>query len=443
MVNLNIQRRMFHMSIVVVVLLSLSVYPLYSGDDGQVSIDDLFNQPVDGEQDVMETGEELESADSDKDPQTEESVDLDALTTSPVIFNGSVSAGIGMGAGLSEWPGSTAADGNSFSDLMRYSGFYSTTAILSVDARPEPWLRFFSSVSISLDANAMVFNGPSINEVFIDYTFNDTFFFRVGRQGLTWGNGRLLGNPANLVSRVSEGVAVRGTIPTGSGTINGVVYSKVGWVNNPYLNIDPRTFAYAGQWESSMGPLAFSLSSHFKMNDDAEEDIGSVSSFSFGIGPFDLAADLVGHWDRANPTWKPAEWEALGQIFWENDNRSWSLLCEYLFDSSVESGFGHYAALGIRTPKLRGSGWQPTLRWKHAFQDNSGEIIAGISGSIAPNLNLAMGIPLVYGAPGTYYRNELSANWESDSGDIDDDESSIPVDNVLSLLLSISLNFSF
>ncbi len=425
--------------LVAMVLLVLWGHSLYSEDAGQISIDDLFNQPVEGEYNEDQTVIELESADT----QMEESVNLDALTTSPTVFSGSVSAGVGIGAGLIEWPGSNAAEGESFSDLMRYSGFYLTTAVLSLDARPEPYLRFYSSVSISLDADKMDFSGSDISEVFIDYTLKDTVFFRAGKQGITWGHGRLLENPANLVSRVSEGVAVRVTFPAGNGTFNGIVYSKEGWVNNPYPNIDPRTFAYAGQWESSMGPLAFSLSSHFKMKDDSEEDIGSASSISFGIGPFDLAADLVGHWNRENPSWIPVEWEALGQIFWENDSRSWSLLSEYMFDTSVGSGLGHYVSLGLKTPKFRASRWQPTMLWKHAFQDNSGEFVTGISGSIAPGLNLTMGIPVVYGYPGSYYRDKLVENLELDEKTIDEEERVIPIDNVVSLLFSITLSFSF
>ncbi len=289
----------------------------------------------------------------------------------------------------------------------------------------------------------MNFSGPDLNEVFVDYTLRETVFFRAGRQGLTWGHGRLLGNPANLVSRVSEGVAVRMTLPAGNGTLNGVVYSKEGWINNPYPNIDPRTFAYAGLWELSMGPLALSLSSHFKMKDDIKEDIGSATSISFGIGSFNIAADLVGHWNRTNPSWIPVEWEVLGQIFWENDSRSWSLLSEYLFDSSVGAGLGHYTSLGIKTPKFIGSRWQPTILWKHAFQDNSGEFVTGVSGSIAPGLNLTMGIPVVYGYPGSYYRDKLIENLESDENAFDEEERVIPIDNVVSLLISITLSFSF
>ena len=124
MVSLNLQSRRLTVFLIALVLLFLSGYPLYSEDTGQISIDDLFNQPAGDEQDDEQTAAELEIPDPDADPQAEESVNLDALTTSPTEFTGSVSTGIGIGAGLTEWPGSTAADGKSFSDLIGYSGFY-------------------------------------------------------------------------------------------------------------------------------------------------------------------------------------------------------------------------------------------------------------------------------------------------------------------------------
>jgi len=327
---------------------------------------------------------------------------------------------------------------------MRYSGFFKTTATVKLDARPEPYLRFYSSLQTSLNDDKMSFDPPAIKELFVDYTLADTVFFRAGLQSLTWGQGRLLGNPANLVSRVSDGVALRATLPAGPGTLNGVIYSKSSWLNAGYANHNPKAFGYAGQWETTTGPLSTALAGHFKVDDDAGQDIGGSASLSFPLGPVDAAADLVGHWARQNPAhppWKPAEWQAVGRLLWENSDRSWSILSEYQFDSTVEAGRGHYGALALKTPKLAGSDWRPALRWKHAFQDNSGEVVAGIGGTIAPQLKMSVGVPLIYGAPGTYYREALSENVTSVE-DEDQDEL-IPIDNVVTFLLSISLSFSF
>ncbi len=427
---------------------------------GQVGIDDLFSQPDSSTDDETGAGDAEAETDEEEKPDggaqdsTDESggaVDLDALTTSPVKFSGKVSAGVGAGAGIGRWPGESGAEGQSVRDLMRYSGFYNTTATFSVDARPEPYLRFYSSFEVSLDDDNMTFNGPSVKEVFIDYTLDDTVFFRAGRQALTWGQGRLLSNPANLVDRVSDGVALRCTAPAGPGTLSGVVYSKDSWINAEFAKYNPKAFGYAGQYEFSAGPLDLGLLGHFKMKDDAYEDIGAAATASFAVGPFDMAADFTGHWARPGEpgvvvgleAWQPADWQALGRLFWENDERSWSLLGEYEFDSTVAAWRGHYGALALRMPKLGGSSWRPALRWKHAFQDNSGEVLAGLDGTIAPKLKMSIGVPLIYGAPDTYYREALTEQVDGDNDGIEEEENLIPVDNVVSLLLTIRLSFSF
>ena len=396
-----------------------------------------------GESDEETPKEDREEVDTDESREESEEtggVDIDALTTSPPKVTGSVSAGVGAGVGFIEWPGSSAADNRSVQDLLRFSGFYTTSARASVDVRPEPYLRFRTSVSTSLDTDAMSFTDPSMGELFIDYTLRDTIFFRAGRQGLTWGQGRLLSNPANLVSRVSSGVALRNTVPAGSGTINGVIYSKESWVQE-HGKTDPRAFAYAAQWEQTFGPVATALMGHFQ----TDEDIGSAGSFSFGLGPIDVAADLVGSWVREDPSRGLNDWDAMGRVFWENDDRSWTLLAEYEFDSQVNDYEGHYTGLALRMPGLGGSGWRPAVRWKHAFQDDSGEVVPVIGGSIAPSLNMSISIPVVYGEPGSYYREALTKNVEDEGEDNieEEDEEEIPIDNVVSLLFSISLSFSF
>jgi hypothetical protein len=433
-----------------------SLTPLWAQDEFEAGIDDLFTQYPDG------TGGDAPATEPAPDPEAEDTaapapsekpeeqpeastddptaaVDIDELTTSPTKITGSVSAGLGMGAGLSEWPGSDAAGGDSFGDLMRYSGYYYTRAKVQVDARPEPYLRFFSSIETELGEESLQFTNPAIGELFVDYTLADTVFFRVGVQNLTWGQGRLLDNPANLVSRLSEGVAVRTTFPALHGTMNGVIYGTPDWIGNPYRNIDPRVFAYAGQWDTSFGANALTVSGHFKRLDDAEEDIGGALSFSRGIGPFDLAMDMTGHWSWEDPQWEPADWQALGQLLWENIDRSWSLIGEYQFDSSVPAWRGHYAALGLKMPKFGGGDWRPTLRWRHAFQDDSGDVLAGISGTIAPKLTLSVGVPVFYGGPNTYYRQALEESME----DEDDPVFLLPEVNVASFLLAVGLSFSF
>ncbi len=412
----------------------LTPLPLFPQEEPQTSIDDLFGAIEEPE----EPGEPEEPEETEKPEETEEPglevVDLDDLTTSPVTFSAAVSAGIGAGVGFQEWPGYDP-QGRTAGELLRYSGFYNTSAVFTIDARPEPYLRFKGSLKTSFDEELMRFSDPEVDELFIDYTLADWLFFRAGKQRLTWGQGRLLGNPANLVSRVAEGIAFRSTLPAGPGTLNGVIYRESGEITGGYEPHNPRVFSYAGQWEATLGPAVIALSGHYKADDTVGEDIGAAASLSFGIGPLNLAADLTGQWGGAHFSWAPAEWDALAQLFWESEGRSWSLLSEYRFDSTTAGGMGHHAGVGLRMPQIGDSGWRPALRWKHAFEDHSGEVVAAIDGTIAPRLKLSVGVPLIYGASNSYYRVAL--------GESEEEEYVIPIDNVLTLLLSVRLSFSF
>lgn len=409
-----------------------------------MDIDDLFTETEETEE--TETPEDMDDLFTEEEPPAEEepeaeTVDIAAITTRPTKVTGRVTAGVGAGAGLIEWPDTPAADGRTFEDLIRYSGFYDTVATAWVDSRPAPYLRFHAGVETALNSTSMVFRNPYMKEVFLDYTFADTVFTRVGKQSLTWGQGRLLANPANLVSRVAGGVAVRAAFPAGPGTLNGVVYILGSWVGNPYSNINPKSYAYAAQAEGSIGPVAITLSGHYKELDPTYEDIGGALSASFALGPVDVAVDGVGHWSRENPAWEPVTWGALTRLYWENESAAWSAVAEYQFDSTVEAYSGHYAALALKTPKIFG-GWQPAFRWRHAFQDDSGEVVLGLEGTVSPKLKMTLGVPLVYGAPGTFYREALTAGAAEDY-DPDDDEYLIPIDNVVSLLLTLRLTMSF
>jgi len=124
---------------------------------------------------------------------------------------------------------------------------------------------------------------------------------------------------------------------------------------------------------------------------------------------------------------------------------TWSVLGEYRFDSSVKNAgkkmVGDYAGIGLRMPGVRRSAWRPALSRQHAFEDHSGQVTAGIGGTIAPSLILSIGVPVIYGNPGSYYRAALEEEVNEDVEDRDDN--AITVDNVVSILLAVGLSFSF
>lgn len=408
-------------------------------------LDSLFDEPDaaggGGTGESTDGGEDA-AADSSADEESlDDRIDIAALTTAPTKIAANVSANLGFGVGLIEWPGSDAADGEDLADLMRYSGLYGSSASVSVDTRPTSYLRFRTSVGTSLDTSTMSFKDPSVGSFFVDYTVADTVLVRGGKHGMTWGQGRILGNPANLVSRVSEGIAVRATAPLWRGTTTGVVYGREEWVE-ARGETSPQAFGYAGQFEQTLGAVGLGLHGHFH----TDEDLAGALTLSWGKEQVNLAGDVAVHWDRNQPfNMDSAQVEALGQLFWQAEESDWSLGMEYAFDSDVrdEDGdyVGHRTGVALRTPGLFGSAWRPGITWQHADQDDSGQVVFGIGGTIAPSLNMSLGVPVIYGQPGTYYRDALTEDAETDPDDRDED--AIPLDNVVTVLLGFSLSFSF
>jgi hypothetical protein len=398
--------------------------------EGQDQPDEDTNEGSDDSSDEDARGQS--EAEADQDTESDQGVDIDSLTTSPLTFSGSVSSSAGISLGFEQWPGTSDADGRDALELLRGSGLYDMSARFDLDARPHPKLRFHARIGTELNEDAMRFTSPSVDELFVDYTFGENLFVRAGKQNLTWGEGRLLSNPANLVDRLSDGVALRASYPLGGGSLTGAVYSIKEWVSQ-YRSGSPRAFAYAARYDNTFAGVTAQVASHYKYDELTE----SSGSLNFGLGPVDLSTEGVARWKIEDPSRGVESWAALGQFFWERGG--WSLLGEYEFDSTVDDSLGHFAALGLRMPAVGDSDWRPRIRWRHAFGDNSGEVLPAISGSVAPKLSASVSLPVVYGAVGSYYREA--------QGDVDPDEDdlsqAIPVDDVLSLLLGISLTFSF
>lgn len=429
-------------------------------------IDDLFNEPdavTEGESPAVEgrateggsAGAEATVSDGtgEADGETKDAegggavVDIDALTTSPTRVTGKVSTSAGIGLGLIEWPGTDAAEdeGEDLRDLARYDILFTAKASVSVDSRPSPYLRFRTTVSTSLDDNTLDFDTPEVDELFVDYTFANSVFVRAGKFGMSWGRARLFDNPADLVDRVDEGAAVRATVPAGPGSVTGLVYSRSEWIDQYEGDTNWRAFAGAAQWESTWGPLTTELGGHWQK----DEPVGSAISLTLGIHDLTLSAEGIYNIDQDDPGGGPASGEnsvqAVANFFWENSARTWSFWGEYQYDNAAgrdpeTEGGEHLVGLAFKAPSIAGNGWRPGVRWRHAIEDGSGEVVPGIKGEIAPRLNLSIGVPVIYGEPGSYFREALVSGNEED----DDEETDLtPLDNVVTVLLGLSLSFSF
>ncbi|MDA3947812.1 MAG: hypothetical protein PF508_01185, partial [Spirochaeta sp.] len=258
----------------------------------------------------------------------------------------------------------------------------------------------------------------------------------------------------NLVSRVSSGAALRASGALGLGSLTGVLYSTPSWISD-YGQGDPRSFAAAAQLEQTAGIFTLELAGHYQRN----EDLVGAATFTLGFGRLTIAGEERYQFDTdAAGVFGPEGIvaESVGNFFWESSNRRWTFWGEYshndsrrddeVGDDGVRRDGEHLVGLAMKAPSLRAGGWRPQLTWRHAVGDLSGQVIAGTSGTIAPDLTLSFGMPVFYGKPGSYYRGIAETRVIDDDDTLTGQEADlleISGQDVLSVTFGLSISFSF
>jgi len=355
----------------------------------QEDIDDMFTDPEAG---IIEEAEEtmnIEEATVDQKPR----------------FSGSAVVEGGFILGVTDWTQPLGAPGT-----VDFSPFYAVESILSLDVRPASQIRFFGSVGVSspyispdtLDRTQVDFSPVYLDELFLDYTLGERLFFRVGKQEMTWGQGRLF-NPGNFVSDAIDGISVKGFLPLG---MNGLTLVAIG---EGVLGPSPPDYTSvydlitgAALFETSLSSLTLGLSGYYR----SLPGLRTGAYFKLPIGPIDAALEGVVNWGPYVAGFESAE--VLTSLFWEGGNPRWQIILEYLFDTAVPAYRGHSLGLGAVVRDWLPKGWKPGLRWIHSFADHSGQVVLGLEGQLAPYLQLVVGFPFRYGVDGAYYEDVLT-----------------------------------
>lgn len=408
------RRCLFPRSVIGAVLLLLLVqFHAPAFDD----LDDLFSDPESG---IVED----EIVEEEEDAPPPQVVDVAALTTSPVRFSGSVDTGAGLALGLSEWPGSSAAGGASARELLTYDAGYDMSATFNITARPQPYLRFTSSFSTALNPSTATFSPLILGDFFVDYTLQNRVFIRAGKFGQTWGQARILENIGNIAGDTGSGVAMRATVPVRRGTATALIYTRQAEIAM-YRPGDPRSFTYTGQFETTRGRVSSGVAARVR----AQDVVRTTAHVTLGLGHLDLTQEALFLIDREDPLNPDATTiKTLSQFVWEGGYPVWRVIGEYLFDTGVPDWQGSRVALGVRMPQFLPRGWRPNVQWRHAFVDNSGQIETALTGGLAPSIDGSIGIPVVYGPPGSVYRGI---------------DTTIPSNGVVSVGFGARLKFSF
>lgn len=373
-------------------------------------IDDLFALPDTPREEPLEQENPLDL--------------VSELTTQAVKVGASVSLNGGAALGLERWP--EEGEDLNWSDHFDAELGYELSAQVFVDARPKDYLRFYLDVGTSLEKENLEFPSPEISELFVDYTLNDTVFFRVGKQSITWGLGQVLGNPGNILSGVKNGLAVKAFFPLGTNGLTTVIWGEKGFFSKETIG-SPSLFAYAFLLEQTFGPITAGLSSRYQ---DAL-DLASALYLKTMIAGIDIGLEGRLDWGIKDSiesgNLKPG-FRILTNLFWQSPGTpKLNILGEYLFDSRYPDKLGHRLGLVLGLTGLPWGGWRPGISWNHAFHDQSGQIVLGLEGPLAPSLRASIGVPFVYGEPESYYRSH------SFDGS----------DRVLSAIFSAKLTFSF
>ena len=352
------------------------------------SVDDMFDDPNTG---IVE--------------QPEEGIDIDAIAAEKKPrFSGSATIGGGFVLGMTRWE-------NPFTDpgVIALTPFYLMEGVLKLDFRPASSVRLFGSLEVNSpyvdpahpEDTAIAFSPVLVDELFLDYTLAELLFFRLGKQEITWGQGRLF-NPGNFMLNAIDGIALKGFLPLGPNglTLVGLGEGVLGPIAPAYDDLS-ELIAAAGLFETSLSRLTFGLLVYYRI----DPGLRTGAYLKTPIAGVDVALEGVLEWGP-DPTVMDSA-AVLASLFWEGGRRKWQLILEYLFDTSVPDYLGHSVGLGILARNWLPGGWKPGLRWVHSFADISGQLLVGLDGPLAPHLRLAVAFPIRYGDSPGYYNHYL------------------------------------
>jgi hypothetical protein len=382
-------------------LLSLSLLLLGLGgpvfgqaEENQENLDNIFSgQGIIGE---SKEGVDVKSLTADKKPH----------------FSGSAMIGGGFVFGLNSWDQPITAPG-----VLAFIPYYLAETDLQLDVRPTSFLRFYGSLTISSPYSdpdtpgytAVAFSPAVVDELFMDYTLAELLYFRLGKQDMTWGQGRLF-DPGDFMLQAIDSISVKAFLPLGP---NGLTLVALGEgvlsTSSPPAIPEPSSYysdisdliALAGLFETSLASFSFGVSAYYR--NDPGLKIGAYLKRT--ISSVDVSLEGVAKWGPYASGFDSGV--VLTSLFWEGGRRKWQLILEYLFDTYVPNYQGHSLGLGATVKELLPKGWKPSLRWVHSFADNSGQVLVGLDGPIAPYLRLAVGFPVRYGAANGYYNRYL------------------------------------
>lgn len=323
----------------------------------------------------------------------------------------------------------------------------------------------FAADSYTSDFSAARFNAPllptdlsqsfKLEELFADFNWGQTVWFRAGKQTVKWGVGYFFSpadvlnltsiDPANPTATLEGPIALKTQVPFGQDNFylytvasNAATPSQVAWAPKVEVVLGNAELAVAGYYRPDMvvRPRAMLMASFpVWIADVYGEAVGSYGSernyVHYQGGLYSVSNDLT----------DPFFQGTIGfTVSWNDSLENWNLTlnAQYYYngqgyeDSSVITGLAtnpaallsletnsgllptdlmfpgrHYAALNAGLSKVMGSPWGLSMTWIANLGDGSGQLDPGVSCIITKDVTMALSIPFWYGAPGTQFTSPL------------------------------------
>ncbi len=303
----------------------------------------------------------------------------------PITVTGSLQAMGGAVVGVSDGP--TAG---TYQFGMKPG--MSITPSITFDARPDRTFRIHGTATAKYPGDFAV----GFSELFFDYTVKDSTYVRVGKQLIGWGITRLF-DVGDLMSDSDDGVAAKVYVPVDGIGITSVVLVKTSY-GITSDNVDFKSLGYGLQGDVPLGRSEMLFSGFYH---DADSTPGkATATYKTSMLGVDLFAEGIGNFYK---TKEPSFSGAVAGFYWEKIEPSLKIYGEYYFNGEDSSGTDHRASIVVGTNNIPGTPFKAAIQWTHAFMDNSGSVVPVLSFSPWPHVSMQYGLPVRYGAWGSYY----------------------------------------
>ncbi len=358
----------------------ISLFPLTAQEEE--SIDIKIEEPV-----VTQEEENLDSMFDDPAADTVlANTDTDHLSqfvkNDGIKFSGSFTTTGAVIAGWKSWP--------VISDLT--SNFDGTlglvaTANLIIDAKPSPDFRLYGTVVTSMDPlTSPTWSGIAIGELFVDYTWLENIFIRMGKYGVTWGQGKLFGTVTNIMADNSTGYALRFGFPT---LLDGISISAL--MNRAQISSYTQ-ICYSMKLDKVFAGFLVSLGLRYQIDEGAKALL-SMKRVIWGV---DFLADVA-------LSYKNLQWQTKIVANFFKEWPEVKLTGEYYYEGSTPGGLDHSLALACGFIDIFQTSLDFGIQWKHTFFDYSGSVNAGITWKPWKYITAILVLPLAYGPDGSRY----------------------------------------